>query len=174
MNNNRKNWTKDNEAFLMTMARKGVSVDIMSSALGRNRGSVYQRIKMIERDDKAEDNLDKAFDIDMQEQNELAGMTAAVRKHNESLEGTVSMDDVKATVRHEISALKLWAMKASIEQQMLTNRLAPKNMIVPNPECKQVDKMLKPKVWDMKLIGGVVLGVVLVASIVMDVIRLLG
>jgi len=49
MRNNRKTWTKDNEAFLMTMARKGISFDVMSSALDRNRSSIYQRIKMIER-----------------------------------------------------------------------------------------------------------------------------
>ena len=53
MRNNRKTWTKDNEAFLMTMARKGISFDVMSSALDRNRSSIYQRIKMIERREEA-------------------------------------------------------------------------------------------------------------------------
>ena len=53
MRNNRKTWTKDNEAFLMTMARKGISFDVMSSALDRNRSSIYQRIKMIKRREEA-------------------------------------------------------------------------------------------------------------------------
>jgi len=53
MRNNKKNWSSHDEAGLMGMYRAGTSVEIMCNMLGRNEGSIYQRIKMIERREEA-------------------------------------------------------------------------------------------------------------------------
>lgn len=140
MNNNRKNWTKRQENKLMKMSKEGASFDVMSMILGRNKGSIYQRIKMVERRDGGQFK-----ELELELEIPVDGIPVIERK-----------------VLHK--ALK----KAD-------NDLAK---ILPSGAVKeykrQSRKMLKPKVWDMSMVVMSSLLVLLTASLVIDIVKLIG